>query len=87
MLAKLYFYCWLLIAVAFLILVVAGSMTMFNLVVFGFIAFGMVFIGMIAVLPSSVAHPVTEKAVLAPERVSSAQAPATIPHGAHSLRA
>jgi hypothetical protein len=87
MLAKLYFYSWLLTGVAFLLFTVAGSMTMFALVVFGFIAFGMVFMGMISVLPSTVAHPQTGKVVARPEKVSPKPVVSTIQHGAHTLRA
>ena len=87
MLAKLYFYSWLLIAVAFLVFTIAGSMTMFTLVVFGFIAFGMVFMGMISVLPSTVAHTQAEQSTAKTERISSKPVPSTIQHGAHSLRA
>ena len=87
MLAKLYFYSWLLIAVAFVAFAIAGSMTMFTLVVFGFIAFGMVFMGMIAVLPSAVSHPQIEKTAAKPEKLLSKPVAATIQQGAHSLRA
>ena len=86
MLAKLYVYTWVVIAAAFLLVTVAGAMSMFALVVFGFIAFGMVFMGMIAVLPAAVSHP-TEMAETKTEKLSPKPVTATIQHGAHSLRA
>jgi len=86
MLAKLYIYTWTVIAAAFLLFMLAGVMTVFNLVVFGFIAFGMVFMGMIAILPSMVSHPIPESKPIA-AKASPRPVTATIQHGVHSLRA
>jgi len=82
MLAKVYFYTWAVIAAAFFLLLAAGEMSTSNLVLFGFIAFGMVFMGMIAVLPSSIAHPVEEAE---PKLFEDARKPvkASIRHSAH----
>jgi len=86
MLTKIYLYTWLVTAAAFVLLFLAGGMTMNTIVIFGFIAFGMIFMGMIAVLPVLAAHPNKEIAPEAP-RVSARPVTASIPHGAHTLRA
>lgn len=86
MLSKLYLYAWTVIATAFLLFTLAGAMTFNTLVVFGFVVFGMVFMGMIAVLPSSVSHPI-QKVETGPAKVSREPVTVTIQHGAHSLRA
>ena len=82
MLAKVYFYTWVVIAAAFLLLVAAGEMSTINFVLFGFIAFGMVFMGMIAVLPGSITHPVAD---VEAKPVEAVQKPvkASLRHGAH----
>jgi hypothetical protein len=86
MLTKVYLYTWLVLTAAFLLLYLAGSMTMNTIVIFGFIAFGMIFIGMIAVLPFMASHP-TEKTAPEPSRVLPKPVKASIQHGAHSVRA
>jgi hypothetical protein len=86
MLTTIYLYTWLATAAAFVLLFLAGDMTMNTIVIFGFIAFGMIFMGMIAVLPDIAAHPNKEIAPGA-SRVSVKPVMASIPHGAHSLRA
>ena len=86
MLAKIYLYTWLAIAAAFLIFLIAGSMSVMTLIVFGFIAFGMIFMGMIAVLPIAVSHP-AQKTEARTIKASSQPVIAPIPNGAHSLRA
>lgn len=80
MLTKIYWYSWIVFAIAFLLLTVAGSMTMTALVVFGFVAFGMIFMGMIAVLPSSISHPVQSPAakVVEQKRVAVDALPITV---------
>ena len=87
MLTKLYLYTWLVLAAAFILLFLAGSMTLNTLVIFGFIAFGMIFIGMIAVLPFMASHPTEKTAAPEPSRVLPKPVKASIQHGAHSVRA
>lgn len=86
MLTKVYLYTWLVITAAFLLLYLAGNVTMNTIVIFGFIAFGMIFIGMIAVLPFMASHP-TEKIAPEASRVLPESVTVPIQHGAHSVRA
>jgi hypothetical protein len=86
MLTKVYLYTWLVIIAAWLLLFLAGSMTMNTIVIFGFIAFGMIFIGMIAVLPFMASHP-TKKFAPEASRILPEPVKAPIQHGAHSVRA
>lgn len=85
MLTKIYFSTWLVIAIAFLAMFIAGGMTMAAMVVFGFIAFGMVFMGIMGVLPAEVSHSHAK-----PERamsiVSREPTPSPIRHGVHSVQ-
>lgn len=85
MLAKIYWYTWLAIALVFAIIFVAGNMTDMVLVVFGFIAFGMTFMGMMGVLPAIIADHelIAEPAKEPAEAKNAIRVP--IPHGARSV--
>lgn len=85
MLAKIYFYTWLVLAAAFVALYIAGAMTPTVIVVFGMFVFGMVFGGMIGVLPSVVSHPGPYAEATMKMPTEGAATP--IQHGAHSVRA
>ena len=85
MLAKIYWYMWLAIALVFALISVTGNMTDMALVVFGFIAFGMTFMGMMGVLPATIADhsPKAEPAIETPEAKPAIRVP--LQHGARSV--
>lgn len=62
MLVKIYFSLWVLTAIAAVLMLATGSVTMMTLSVFGFAAFGLTFMGMISVLPVWASHPEEPKA-------------------------
>lgn len=85
MLAKIYWYIWLAIALVFALFSVTGNMTDMAWVSFGFIAFGMTFMGMMGVLPAMNAEhePKREPAI----KTAKARSAITVPiqHGARSV--
>jgi hypothetical protein len=86
MLAKIYWFTWLAIALAAALILVTGNMTTFWIVVFGFVAFGMVFMGMMAVLPASISHPAPETKQVETKTFSNAVPHGTMQHGVRSVR-
>lgn len=87
MLAKIYWYTWLVIAAAAGLFFLTGNMTLSAVVVFGFIAFGMVFMGMMGVLPATVAQPAPKMNRSSSEVPVRSTASTPLHHGAHSVRA
>ena len=85
MLAKIYWYTWLALALVFTLLFVSGNMTDLALVVFGLTAFGMTFMRMISVLPAT-ENQISEAEPAGPRLEVKSPALVSIQHGVRYVR-